>query len=135
MKPRTFTTSKILVIALTAATGCSTAVRNEGGAPIAVQAESPPVATATAATPPPSAPREAAAPAARRPMSDDPKLLALRDEMTEQRRETVLAQSARFRPLCDKDGYPLVGNVVRKGPSVDYQPSAFCEDLRKQARR
>jgi hypothetical protein len=36
-----------------------------------------------------------------------------------------------FRPLCDKDGYPLVGNMTRKVPV--YGPTAFCGELRSRS--
>jgi hypothetical protein len=34
-----------------------------------------------------------------------------------------------FRPLCDADGYPLVGNIANKRGV--YQPSKFCAEVRK----
>jgi hypothetical protein len=70
----------------------------------------------------------------RRPPPPDadvsPALLALRDELDKQTPAKALAQLKRFRPLCDKDGYPLVGNLVRKDSS-GYQPSEFCAAVRK----
>jgi hypothetical protein len=59
----------------------------------------------------------------------DPKLLALRDELGTEDRASALAKAAHFRPLCDKDGYPLVGNVNRK---AGVEPSAFCADVREK---
>jgi hypothetical protein len=45
------------------------------------------------------------------------------------------AQLGHFRPLCDEAGYPLVGNVVRKGSPQGYQPSAFCAEVRAKQTR
>ncbi|MCU0683386.1 MAG: hypothetical protein MUF34_14295 [Polyangiaceae bacterium] len=80
------------------------------------------LATAALASPP-APPPDASAPA---------ELLALRSELYEAGRDKAQAQTKRFRPLCDRDGYPLVGNVMNK--SVTYQPSQFCSDVRKAAR-
>jgi hypothetical protein len=41
---------------------------------------------------------------------------------------------ARYRPLCDKDGYPLVGNLSRKSPDPGLEPSELCAEVRKQTR-
>lgn len=62
-----------------------------------------------------------------------PALLALRASLIEAGRERALAAVARYRPLCDADGYPLVGNLATKGDR--YQPSAFCRDVRQRAGR
>ncbi len=48
-------------------------------------------------------------------------------------RETALAASARFRALCDADGYPLVGNIANKGQRYDV--SEYCSDLRASMAR
>jgi hypothetical protein len=40
-------------------------------------------------------------------------------------------QRAKFRPLCDADGYPLVGNIRSKGDDDRMQPSALCELVRE----
>lgn len=73
-----------------------------------------------------------AVPAAASPTPPDaeaPKaLLQLRNELWEAGRARAAASPAKFRPLCDKDGYPLVGNVANKGEV--YQPSQFCSDVR-----
>jgi len=61
-------------------------------------------------------------------------LLDLREELFEtgrfegDERGKVSANVAHFRPLCDAQGYPVVGNVMRKDSG--YQPSRFCSDLR-----
>jgi hypothetical protein len=57
------------------------------------------------------------------------RLLVLRSDLFRAGRNRALAEVARFRPLCDGDGYPLVGNLASKGDRV-YQPSRFCSDLR-----
>jgi hypothetical protein len=79
-----------------------------------------------------SAAPAAASPAAHTPPSDaqvSPALRSLRGELLNAGRDKAKADLARFRPLCDKDGYPLVGNIANKGDM--YQPSQFCSDLRK----
>jgi hypothetical protein len=70
-----------------------------------------------------------AAPEQDRPVVDKKELWPLREELFSGDRESALKNVAHFRPLCDKDGYPLVGNVIRK--SMGYQPSAFCAEIRK----
>ena len=60
-------------------------------------------------------------------------LLDLRADLIKSDRDQVQADVARFRPLCDKDGYPLVGNLANKGDR--YQPSQFCADVRKAEKR
>lgn len=65
------------------------------------------------------------------PLPDEAALeevLELRDALSAGTQDDALRQLPRFRPLCDADGYPLVGNVIRKGPST--QPSWFCEQVR-----
>src|SRR5262245_16666202 len=61
---------------------------------------------------------------------DPSALLALRGELQSQTEAQAMARLSHFRPPCDKDGYPLVGNLITKGPS-GYQPSAFCAAFRK----
>jgi hypothetical protein len=75
-----------------------------------------------------------ATPVSAEPLPDDQvprELISLRSELFDAGRERALEQMPRFRPLCDADGYPLVGNVVRK--SGLYQPSAFCAEVRRRA--
>jgi hypothetical protein len=55
-------------------------------------------------------------------------LIELRSELFEAGQEKALKQVPRFRALCDADGYPLVGNAVRKNDV--YQPSQFCAAVR-----
>jgi hypothetical protein len=54
-------------------------------------------------------------------------LIELRSELFEAG-EQALKQVPRFRALCDAEGYPLVGNLVRKSPVM--QPSQFCAAVR-----
>ncbi|HVK77793.1 MAG TPA: hypothetical protein VM734_31020 [Kofleriaceae bacterium] len=82
------------------------------------------------ATPALASPDGAAAP--RRPPPDEqaPRaLIALRSELFETGQTRARLQMSRFRPLCDAEGFPLVGNVASKGNL--YQPSQFCADVRK----
>jgi len=68
-----------------------------------------------------------------KPPPDDqaPKpLLELRDKLFEAGKESALRDMPRFRPLCDADGYPLVGNLVRKTDL--FQPSQFCAQVRER---
>jgi hypothetical protein len=70
---------------------------------------------------------------ARRPPPPDVEvsreLLDLRASLINAGRDGARREIERFRPLCDRDGYPLVGNVANKENM--YQPSAFCADVRK----
>ena len=59
--------------------------------------------------------------------------LDLRMDLIRTGRDKAQADVSRFRPLCDKDGYPLVGNMANK--SNVYQPSQFCSDVRKAEKR
>jgi len=59
-------------------------------------------------------------------------LLALRTELLEAQPEAALTAMAHFRPLCDADGYPLVGNVANKVQTTGLQPSQFCAEVRKR---
>ena len=60
-------------------------------------------------------------------------LRELRADLIKAGHDKVQADASRFRALCDKDGYPLVGNLV--GKRGVYQPSEFCSDVRKQEKR
>jgi len=65
----------------------------------------------------------------------DHELEELRAELFQTKPEVALGESRdHFRPLCDADGFPLVGNLMRKGPSL-IQPSAYCAEIRKLATR
>jgi hypothetical protein len=149
MKPRILNTYKILAVALTATAGCATTT---GAGPEPARSESPvavvvPVSAPAQTESPQAAPSSPApamqAPAAEeaaaakmteesrpRPESQDPKLLALRSELASLEKGKIFSNVARFRPLCDKDGYPLVGNLARKGGPVGSDPSEFCAQVR-----
>ena len=69
-------------------------------------------------------------------------LLELRGSLVSDNVESVLANVPHYRPLCDADGYPLVGNVLPKvdpetgittNPTV--QPSQFCTQVRSSLRK
>jgi hypothetical protein len=60
-------------------------------------------------------------------------MLDLRGELLRGGRDKAQADVSKFRALCDKDGYPLVGNLANK-PDM-YQPSQFCSDIRKAEKR
>ena len=56
-------------------------------------------------------------------------LLTLRSKMAKAGKTKALKSPETYRALCDEHGYPLVGNMLRKGKV--YQPSEFCEQVRK----
>ena len=78
------------------------------------------------------------------PPPDDearPELLELRAEMADRGEDEALRAKPHFRPLCDAQGYPLVGNLLPKEPDETmpsimlpleppYQPSEFCTLIR-----
>lgn len=77
--------------------------------------------------------------AASAPPPDDEveyELLELRGTLAEQGEQRALENTSYFRPLCDDDGYPLVGNMLPKdGDDMTpvlppYQPSEFCAHVR-----
>ena len=114
MKPRIIRTSKILVAAVISTVGCATRAPATSASP-AVAIASPGAEAATRS--------EARA--------EDPALLALRNELLPKTQEEAFASLAHYRPLCDRDGFPLVGNVARKA-ARNYKPSEFCGDVRKR---
>jgi len=89
------------------------------------------------AAPAAASPSPASPPPAHRPPPADaqvsPALRELRADVMKAGRDKAQADVARFRPLCDADGYPLVGNLVEK--ATMYQPSEFCRDLRQREHR
>jgi hypothetical protein len=128
MKRRVIHPYKILAVALGAAgVGCTTTAR-----PDPTPSTTAP-ATAAASPAPAAGPASPEGVAQHAPPADnkaDSKLLALRDELDRTLPAEVVAKEAHFRPLCDKDGYPLVGNLNRKAPSPGTAPSAFCASVR-----
>jgi len=112
MRRRALTTTKVLSVAIAMMPGCTKSdVHPDPGAS---------VASARADAPAPSAAR-----------ADDPKLLALRTELGALDRNEAEKQIAHFRPLCDENGYPLVGNLQRKAPNPELLPSEVCAEVRK----
>jgi hypothetical protein len=78
----------------------------------------------------------AASPDAHEPPPDSKvskQMLELRMDLIRAGRDKAQSDVTRFRALCDKDGYPLVGNMANK--SNVYQPSKFCGDVRKAEKR
>jgi hypothetical protein len=124
MKPRVIAPYKVLAVAL-ATVSCGKATSEEPRAQGAASATTPtaPVAAAASAAPAPATVPDDKA---------DPKLLLLRAELDTETRESALAKQTHYRPLCDKDGYPLVGNVLRKGPGGP-QPSELCTEVRAKS--
>ena len=83
-----------------------------------------------------SAAPAAASPDAHAPPPDakvEKAMLDLRMDLIRAGRDKAQSDVSRFRPLCDKDGYPLVGNMANKNNV--YQPSKFCSDVRKAEKR
>ena len=122
MKKRVLVPIKILAFALSA--GCT--------APEPVK--EPPRAApevATTHSPPPAATAE---PEPKRDLLidiGDPRINTLRAELA--RDKNALDHAEHYRPLCDKDGYPLVGNLQRKGP-IEFEPSQICRAIREKAK-
>lgn len=122
MRRRVLTTTKILAVALATGPACTKTEVRPDPPPVS---SAPMVASAlpTTSTPAPSA------------RSEDPKLVALRDELASTKESEALSNLTRFQPLCDKDGYPLVGNLARKAPGDGLAPSALCAEVRKKKGR
>jgi hypothetical protein len=55
-------------------------------------------------------------------------------ELVETPPDQVIARIEHFRPLCDKDGYPLVGNPIKTPPDqlYNFKPSTFCNEVRNR---
>lgn len=58
-------------------------------------------------------------------------LLDLRAEAFHLTNDQVKAQLKHFKPMCDAEGYPLVGNIAVKGDQAN-QPSAVCKLIRER---
>jgi len=137
MKRRTLQTIKLLAVGVAAA-GCTRAVGPEAGVevvrpdppataqPAPVQAQASPVQAPEAERPIPPLP----------PAPEGGKLVELSAQLDQAGPEGALQQVDHFRPLCDKDGYPLVGNVMGKGQrGQPYTAKKFCAEVRRQAKR
>ena len=116
MRRRVLTTTKILALALATMPACT---KPEAKAEPTMPSAGASVSSAPLNPPP-------------LPGVEDPKLLAMRDDLAGMKREEGLASAARFRPLCDKDGYPLVGNLTRKVADPGLMPSELCAEVRKK---
>ncbi len=118
MRQRAIATTKILAIAFVTTAGCT---KPE------VLAEHPAVSAPAVAS---SAPATVSSAGGGDAAVEDPKLIALRTELENGSPAEAVAKTAHYRPLCDKDGYPLVGNLARKSPEPGLEPSQFCADIR-----
>jgi hypothetical protein len=130
MKPRTLQTFKILAVAAATA-GCTRTVGAEVGAEPAK-----PSVEAAAPLPPPDPQARADRPIP--PLPPGPAGVALLDlsrQVHDAGPEKAREQAAHFRPLCDKDGYPLVGNLMSKSGEQTYGPEEFCAEARRTAQR
>lgn len=133
-------TRTIMTVAILSAAGCgTTGAARQAQAPMPVDA-APPTATVAAAPTPAPAPTVTAVPApviassvATAPAAPltPGQLEDLAVELRGADPKTVAVQLAHFRPLCDAQGYPLVGNLMTK--SIDDTPgpiTAYCADVR-----
>ena len=57
-------------------------------------------------------------------------LIELRSQLFDAGEEGAKKEVQRVRALCDADGFPLVGNAVRK--TSMYQPSSYCAMVRER---
>lgn len=153
MRRHTIRTTKILAMAITAA-GCSTTAATPpvtSAAPVVqrVEAQPQPADKLAAETKGPAAADPSAQTAASpepptpetQPPAADPRgavmlLAELRGSHYFANGTADYAGAARdphYRPLCDADGYPLVGNVVSKasGPPVGASITMLCQQMRQ----
>ena len=124
-------TRTIMTVALLSA-GCGTsgtprqAPATRPTTPAAAPAPAPAVATTVMAVPAPvtasSAPASTLGP---------DQLQRLARELRDTDPEQVPAQLAHFRPLCDAQGFPLVGNLATKSVNPGGVTS-FCADIRSR---
>ncbi len=126
MKPRRILSTKILVVAAVSA-GCGQSKAPDASATTAAsEAQRPPAPGVTQAG--------AASASSEALMAEQIRLFQLQGELSALSVQEAMAQSQKFRPLCDEKGYPLVGNMARKGgPDVAGKTataSEFCEALR-----
>lgn len=135
-------TRTIMTVALLAA-GCGTsggarpapAARAETQATAAPTPTPAPAPTTVTALPAPvtaAAAARPATPAATVPLGAE-QLKGLAEELRYADQRAASFDREHFRPLCDAQGYPLVGNLITKsvGPGpVEY----FCTSVREQAK-
>ncbi len=142
MKPRVLTTQKILVavVTATAAVGCARPAAEPTpttAESVSTQVSLEPVAAPIEITPSPtevaSEVQHASTTDAAPEPKTDTKIYALAGELYALDQGRALAQKAHFRPLCDAEGFPVVGNVMRKAPG--YPVSSFCAAVRENKGR
>jgi hypothetical protein len=134
----------VTLVLLSATTGCG-ASSSKSAAPApapsrlpvpevaaAPQAAAEPVATVQlVSSPAPAAKPAPATPPVIKPDGEQPEnLLRLRSELYRADELTLHASHAKFRALCDANGYPVVGNVASK--SMRHDVTSYCEDVREQ---
>lgn len=163
MTRRVTNTYKILAIAAVAtatATGCGPSggqVRSPEQDPDATVADLAQPSANDGATTPAAAqdptaigvalefPANDATPEARPPLPPGPmaslhpdhqaELNTLLGELLRTDKDIAMTTLSHFRPLCDDLGYPLVGNVQRKGIGTNFQPSQLCAEVRAKGTR
>lgn len=119
------------VTALAVLPACSrpdAAAETDKGAGAALTA---PAAT-PAATPSPSTAGRVPPPAP--DPAKDPERFKLVTEISRMPLSDAMKEREHFRPLCDADGYPLVGNLPTKSPASaasDGPVATFCAEQRK----
>jgi hypothetical protein len=136
------TQRKILtVVLLSASAGCgATAARTKpvAATPPPAPMPVPKVAASASVIEPvlvasaiPSRPALPPVPSVIKDDSEQPEaLMRLRSELYGSDEMTINVSHAKFRALCDENGYPVVGNVASK--SMRHDVSSFCEDVRTQ---
>lgn len=137
------TQRKILtVVLLSASAGCG-ASSSRTPAPTATPTRVPvpdiaatamtsdPVVTVSLLPNPSAAPVVPATPPVIKPDDEQPEsVMRLRSELYRADELTLGVSHAKFRALCDANGYPVVGNVASK--SMRHDVSSYCEDVREQ---
>jgi hypothetical protein len=110
-------------------------------APSTIAAAAPPAAAAAPATSPTSVIAVAApvtassAPAPRPAAPSRQQLELLASELRSTEPTQVATRVAHFRPLCDAEGYPLVGNLAMKSARPPTPVADFCASVRSGSAR
>ncbi len=137
MRTRTIMTVAIL----SAGCGTSGTTRQAPASGPTAPAAPATVATTTTTAPAPTTtvlavPAPVTAAAAPMATNDPAALQRLATELRAAAPADVSARLTHFRPLCDAEGFPLVGNLVTKSMSPESRPiTAFCADVRTRAGR
>jgi hypothetical protein len=132
------TQRKILtVVLLSASAGCGAnasrakVVSTPKVAASETVSEPQPMLVASAIPAAPAQPAELAMPPVIKADNEQPEeIMRLRSELYGADELTINMAHAKFRALCDENGYPVVGNVASK--SMRHDVSSFCEDVRTQ---